>query len=720
MTSIHTDPAWVGQLEPDTLVLANRPLRPEVDRAALSRLADDRWVLTPAIFEDHAKAVTLDFTKLPTRFRAVAKQYVWLLLNHTEPPVIHGAAGRRPAVPSVAKHFRALVAFLVWLEVRGITRLADVTAAHLDAYLGDLLAAELPGGTRRERINEIRRLWSWRQHLPPADRLADAPPWHGDSSQTIFGQRRRSLENRTPRIHPDVMDRLLLWSLRFVEEFADDILTAWVDYCVLRQRTPRARRRGEGPRSGRGAGELQRDLHALLEELRARGEPLPGQPLPDGTRVISWSHLGRLLNCQRDALLRSEAMVVTAGLPIADAAYLDAPIRARLDGVTWRDRRITYHEAEELARHLSTACFVVVAYLSGMRPGEVLTLQRGCVRYDQAAGLWLVEGRHWKGVVDSTGSKLAQGQQRSDPWVVVEPVARAVAVLERLHDKPLLLPLTLSTGAKAAAVSGARRDKSRTTQQIADDITALIAWVNAYCRAGGRLGEQIPPDPTGQALAPSRLRRTLAWHIVRRPRGLVAGAIQYGNVEVQITLGYSGTYASGFPDEHAFETWLLRLEQLADAQHRLAADEHVSGPAARAYRERTHQAHQQFAGRALTSTRQARDLLASPALQVFPAKGMTCVFDPAKAKCRLKHSGYDARRTPDLDDCRPGCLNIARTDHDIQQLQQQAAELQALVADPFSPTPRHQRERHQLQRLQAILDEHQRTRPSERTTSSER
>jgi len=377
--------------------------------------------------------------------------------------------------------------------------------------------------------------------------------------------------------------------------------------------------------------------------------------------------------------------------------------------VAWRDRRITYHEAEELARHLSAACFVVVAYLSGMRPGEVLTLQRGCVRYDQAAGLWLVEGRHWKGVVDSTGSKLAQGQQRSDPWVVVEPVAGAVAVLERLHDQPLLFPLTLATGARAAAASGARQGKARTTQQIADDIAALVAWVNAYCQAGGRPGEQIPPDPTGQALAPSRLRRTLAWHIVRRPRGLVAGAIQYGHVEARVTLGYSGTYASGFPDEHAFETWLLRLEQLADAQQRLAAGEHVSGRAARAYRERTHQAHQQFAGRTLTSTRQARDLLASPALQVFPAKGMTCVFDPAKAKCRLNHAGDDTRRTPDLDDCRPGCLNIARTDHDIQQLQQRAAELKTLVADPLSPGPRHQRERHQLQRLQAILDEHQRT-----------
>ncbi len=32
---------------------------------------------------------------------------------------------------------------------------------------------------------------------------------------------------------------------------------------------------------------------------------------------------------------------------------------------------------------------------------------------------------------------------------------------------------------------------------------------------------------------------TLVWHIVRRPRGLVPGAIQYGHLHVQMTLGYA-------------------------------------------------------------------------------------------------------------------------------------------------------------------------------------
>jgi hypothetical protein len=212
-------------------------------------------------------------------------------------------------------------------------------------------------------------------------------------------------------------------------------------------------------------------------------------------------------------------------------------------------------------------------------------------------------------------------------------------------------------------------------------------------------------------LCPSRFRRTLAWHIVRRPRGLVAGAIQYGHVQVQITLDYSGSYASGFPDEQSFETWLLRLDQLADAEDRLRAGEHASGPAVGTYSERVHHANRRFAGRVLTSTRQARDLLANPALQIYPGAGMTCVFDAEKAQCRPLSGGDDTRRTPDLGDCRPGCANIARTDGDIAHIRRRAVELEAIVAEPLSPEPRRERERHELIRLQDILQQHDRTRP---------
>lgn len=379
-----------------------------------------------------------------------------------------------------------------------------------------------------------------------------------------------------------------------------------------------------------------------------------------------------------------------------------------MDGQAWQQHPITFAEAEHLIRHLFTACFIVIAYLSGARPGEVLALRRGCVHHD-AAGVWLMQGRKWKGATDEEGDKKPQGEERTDPWVVVKPVADAVAVLERLHDRDLLFPTTLFDTRIANALAQGRLGKARTTQVLAHHIDLFTAWIDGYCAITGR-NEQVPADPTGRKLYPVRFRRTLAWHIVRRPRGLVAAAIQYGHLHVGVTLGYSGTYASGFPDEHAFETWLLRLEQLADAEQRLRAGEHVSGPAAPTYTQRVQQASRQFAGRVLSSTRQARDLLDNPTLQIHEGKGMTCVFDPAKAKCRLG-SGENIRRTPDLTDCQPGCQNIARTDRDIAVLRNQVAELEDLVNDPLSPHPRRERERHELTRLNAIVEAHDRTRP---------
>jgi hypothetical protein len=65
---------------------------------------------------------------------------------------------------------------------------------------------------------------------------------------------------------------------------------------------------------------------------------------------------------------------------------------------------------------------------------------------------------------------------------------------------------------------------------------------------------------------------------------------------------------------------------------------------------------------------------------------MTCVYDPVKAMCQ-RDKPDDVRRTPDLSNCHPACQNIARTDRDVDQVRRQAAQLEALVADPLSPEP---------------------------------
>jgi hypothetical protein len=56
-------------------------------------------------------------------------------------------------------------------------------------------------------------------------------------------------------------------------------------------------------------------------------------------------------------------------------------------------------------------------------------------------------------------------------------------------------------------------------------IEDFVVFASHTATALDRLGEIIPADPHG-AVGTARFRRTLAWHIARRPGGLVALAIQ--------------------------------------------------------------------------------------------------------------------------------------------------------------------------------------------------
>jgi hypothetical protein len=702
-TTAGTPTSGVAALPgPDTLVLANRTLRPGSDRQRLSRFADDRWILTHALHEDHSKATCLDHSSVPEAFRQPLKLIAWLMINGDAGDVVaFHARSTRPAIRTIVAIFRYLRAFTEWLTDHGIQAFSEVTLAHLDTYVADVRASDVSYDLREDLLAAVARTWTMRHLLPASDRLPEAPPWGGERVRDVLEGGRYRGENRTPRIHPDTMTALLSWSLRFLDDFAEDIIAAFDEHKTLGSHMLGRRHTQPGPR--RRPNSLTDDVARVLERYRAHGMGVPGQRLPDGTIKVNYYHLGRLTGGQPTARAHG-AVIAASGLPVDDDSYLFTPVRGLIDGRLWRDRPITFDQAPMLARHLSTACFVIIAYLSGQRPGEALNLRRGCIEHDTATGLIFLRGRHWKGVRDSTGATQAEGAQRVDPWVVVAPVAAAVAVLERLHTGPLLFPNTLLINGRAEGCLQTRVGLGRSDQLATKDIAALIAWIDTYCHDRGR-DDRVPADPVDAPITTTRLRRTLAWFIARRPRGLVAAAIQYGHVSVKMTLGYSGNYASGFPDDLAFEEWLTRLETMADAHHRLTDGEHISGPAADIYRTRVNAATR-FAGRTLRTSREAATLLANPDLQIFTGKGMTCVLDPARAACRVATDERGTRRTPDIDDCRPSCANIARTDRDIHVLRQQAARLLALVNDPAAPPVRHDRERHELARLEHLIARH--------------
>jgi integrase len=685
---------------PRTPVLVNRELRPGARPAEVSVFADVRWDLTPGVFEEHVTGVSIDFALVLDQWREEVKTYFWLLVNHPNPPTqIRRSRSTRLCLRSIPLLPPLLNRLLAWCDSRGLVSLRGLDQAALDLFLSHLLQLECSAAVKGNVLTEVRRLWCHRELVPERLRLPEPLPWGGEDIRDLLGATRHGLvENRTPRIHDTTLVPLLAWAVRFVTELTDDVVLAYRQWAGLSCRQPLPIGDGEPPLT------VSERLRLLLPVLAAHGLGLPGHPGPDGQRDINWGYLGRLIGRGAAAVQCHRRLLAASGMPIDDGAYLLTPVSGRIDDTPWRTRPVVFSEAPLLARHLSTACYIVIAYLSGMRPGEILSLERGAASHDAVTGLWLLRGRHWKGVSGDDGAKLVAGALRPDPWVVHEVTARAVAALERLHDRAWLFPDTIYVRPRQRELRR-RVGLARTDQSINRDLGLFVDWVNRYCRDAGR-SDSIPADPAGPLTA-SRFRRTLAWHIVRQPRGLVAAAIQYGHIRVRITQGYAGSADSGFLDELSFEDWLLRLEQFADHHRRHLAGQPVSGPAAAEYRRRVGDVTERFAGRVVRTTRQARQLLADPALQVFPGRGMHCVFSQATALCQLRH-GDDHRVTPDLDDCRPRCPNIARTDEDVAQLREWLLQHEAALADPLSPEPRRARDQAQVERLRALIDRHQR------------
>ncbi len=76
------------------------------------------------------------------------------------------------------------------------------------------------------------------------------------------------------------------------------------------------------------------------------------------------------------------------------------------------------------------------------------------------------------------------------------------------------------------------------TQQALADFTR---WVSTYCAVNGRADVIPVPDGTAGPLTTRQFRRTLAWHIARRPGGVIAGALQYRHHAIQMFEDYAGT-----------------------------------------------------------------------------------------------------------------------------------------------------------------------------------
>ena len=532
-------------------VLSGRPLRPGTSVGSTACFGDDWWDLRPAQLQHQDKALSLNFANVPERYRADAKDLFRLLLNGPHP-----AGVTEMSIGTIRQKLSALASFWRWLDDRAAgpgPAMATLTGRDLEDYHRHILATTRSRSLRAHRKSAVRLLWFYRRQI--SDGLAFDPSHLDDWAEPHTDGRG---ENRTDRIPEPMMGPLLAWSLRFVRDFAGDILRAAAEAAPLHAAGQRCR----------GLHLRKSALPGLLAQYEAEGRPLPGY----GGKV-NMTFLGRKLACPQRCIARARSLInaTAAIVGIDSGTYLDTRPAALLDGETWLARfdysGRGHDSAGTLTRMLQSASYVVTSYLSGMRDAEIKHLRRGCLtaRRDSsgAAYRWKVTSLAFKGENDPSGVTAT--------WSVGRPVAEAIAVLERLQPEGqdlLFARLAFREGVRPGSANAAMSSAATSTA-----VSDFASWVNDYCDRRHR-HDRIPGHGgTPWRYTTRQFRRTLAWHIARRPGGVIAGALQYRHQAIQLFEGYAGTSDSGFRAEVESE------QAIARGEHLLALiDQHDHGP----------------------------------------------------------------------------------------------------------------------------------------------
>jgi hypothetical protein len=675
-------------IAPDAFVLHGHELRVGTELATTSRFGDDVWDLDPINHQDQLVRNILNFPTLPEQFRAVTKELFYALLVGELPP-----GELRLKQVSIRSAFTHVKKLLDWAHKQGSCSLASMTREDCEGYQQWLLKTDLSPSQRGMARRAVRLFWVYRDGLH-TDRLTFDPQrlesWEIDNTHPP-----RRIENATDRIPEEVISPLLVWALRWVNDFSDDLLAAreewWALYLArhaMDQRKPFA----GGQLSSRLAA-----LQHLLEDYRTERRPLP----TNNAGEVNTLFLARQLRTEPTFISRTtgRAMVAAAvaELGLADGCYLFTQVRACLDNAPWL-AGFDYHRMPELSRMLQTACYVVIAYLSGARDSEVKHLQRGCLSRQQDS-----DGNVYRRTITSRAFKGETPKGVTASWVVSECVERAVAVLEKLQPadaKYLFTTLAATQGWRGS-------DRSMTNGRTNKNLNEFVDWINTYCDADNR-ADSIPLVRRQRwRLSTSQFRRTLAWFIARRPGGAIAGTIQYRHHSIQMFEGYAGTSESGLRGEVEAEQTLERGERLLamieNHEHR-----DLRGPAAGEAQIRLDnlQRSRAYAGGVVTDRRRLLRIMHREDPHIYLGHFVTCVYNPDKALCRRQLTADGDQTLPDLASCKPlDCRNVALTADNLKALTDQLHKLETHLAnaDLLAPYVAH-RLAEQHRDLAALLD----------------
>ena len=699
----------------DRPVLATASLKAGYAREELSRVGDPSWDLGPAVFRENARRchVTVHFDVLEhADVQAAMRAYLYARLNVDLP-------GYRPKLPpaSIRQAFNRARRFFTFVRLA----LGRLDLGCIDQALADTYARHLRADPARrpvivgQLLEVVSDLYHYRDHFPDGGIAFE--PWAGQAPARVAGYR-HVRENRTPRFPEDVIAALLTWSLRYVTVFAHDILAARRELERLEARCDRLVAADSGFSDADRQRRRRTRLKAFFERRRreGRGAPIWGTVhngklrIDPNTGTVTPPINAHLLHLHAGINVQAEPrahLMLTSGEPrLIEAAAtelgvevggMDTPISTDLESDRpWRAR----FDAKTLAheeRMLQAAAYIVCAYLTGMRDCEVQAMRRGCLSIARSED-GLIERHRIRSTIYKRRSTMGEAAS----WVTIEPVADAVAVLERLSARPARASGsdTLWPVLRPGAVT-----KTHLSSEVVRQLNAFRDHLNAAF--GSSDVPVIPPGLDGKPwrITTRQFRRTIAWHIANRPFGTVAGMIQYKHASVAAFEGYAGTSASGFRAEVEAQRGLGQLDDLLDYFDRRQGGASLAGPAGpRIARTLDDAAVQLGPLPAMIADRaRLRVMLASVARTLHVGPLADCFFDPATALC-LKRVTTPDPREPLTALCEPTrCPNACITARHRPAWERAAADAKAHLRERRISDLQRRALQHELDRLTAVI-----------------
>lgn len=485
-------------------------------------------------------STVLLFDRFEGEWNLRARELAMTLLN----PVHRNVRRQGVFLPAQPVHVRTIRAklnglrlFAAWhAEIAAGTPLRELRQADLDRFLIDAKGHSAPSAIK-EAIAAVRDLHSYGAVLTGGGIVFR--PWGEETIAALSGHR-SSTELSTPVIRPDVWWPLLRACWQYIDVFSHDIFAAADEWAAL-DRPSAERRRVTDP------GPV---LEAWMRDPESR---VPLHRLSFGrftTGEIHWTllslmvsdgHSKNLFNDERMPAVAARRQTIRDAVDAGEIAstpggLLTRPTEVdRLDGSRgpWIDG-FDPATIRQQTKVLRNACYVFCAALTMMRDSELLSIKKGSLTTFYGAP-----------AVTSQLRKGRRGTRRRN-WWVIEPVAQAIAVAERL---------ALSDDVFGSTRRNHQDDGRLVRFDQHEQLSMFIPQVNG-------LGPEAGLEPIPEShLAPHMFRRTMAVITAQQPDGEIALGVQLKHASRRaVANATTSGYASETPE------WAAEFEhELQDA-----------------------------------------------------------------------------------------------------------------------------------------------------------